>query len=139
MERTVETETNLIRNAFPPEDVAEGMTKLTDHLEKFRSEVEARKRTKFQRDASDYTSGRVYRWAYSPYATSPNRRPSRMPHAGGEERHDQSRSTSGSTNSSFLGGSQATGGTSEDDGGAAENTRGKAPRPYRNRRRPKRW
>ncbi|OCT57211.1 hypothetical protein XELAEV_18003856mg [Xenopus laevis] len=124
MERITEAEMDSIRNAFPADDVAEGTSKLTDHLEKFRNEVEARKRTKFQRGASDYATGRVYRWAYDSYAPPVNRRPSRMPYARGDERRDRSRSTSASTTSSFLGGSQATGSTSEDDGGVVESTAG---------------
>ncbi|OCT71476.1 hypothetical protein XELAEV_18034452mg [Xenopus laevis] len=42
-----------IRNAFPLPTVSSGMTKLTDHLARFRTEVESRKRSKFQRDAGD--------------------------------------------------------------------------------------
>ncbi|OCT56066.1 hypothetical protein XELAEV_18002718mg [Xenopus laevis] len=39
--------------------------KLAHHIQCFRTEVEKRKSTKFQRNANDYSSGRVYRWVRS--------------------------------------------------------------------------
>ncbi|OCT96826.1 hypothetical protein XELAEV_18009041mg [Xenopus laevis] len=140
MERAVETEAELIRNSFPAEAVAEGTSKLTDHLDKFRVEVEARKRSKFQRDAADYASGRVYRWANNMEVQSPPKRSSRTTRFDGEDHHDRSRSTSASTSSScFLGGSQVIGATPESGVAVEGSTAGKQKRAYRPRRRPKRW
>ncbi|OCT74270.1 hypothetical protein XELAEV_18033230mg, partial [Xenopus laevis] len=105
-------EMDAIRTSFPADAVTEGTEKLADHLDKFRAEVEVRKRIKFQRDTMDYTTGRVYRWVHSSHSASPNQRPPRMSVPRGDERSDHSHSTSASSTSSlFLGGSQATGGT----------------------------
>ncbi|OCT78145.1 hypothetical protein XELAEV_18029251mg [Xenopus laevis] len=60
-----------IRNSFAGDVVSGGMEKLTEHLDKFRMEVQTRKRQKFQRDAMDYATGSVYRWALSPDQTQP--------------------------------------------------------------------
>ncbi|OCT89507.1 hypothetical protein XELAEV_18018128mg [Xenopus laevis] len=105
-----------IRNSFAIPAVSGGMAKLTDHLAKFRAEVEGRKRNKFKRDAEDYKAGNVYRWKSKGYGGSP-RNPS-------------------TSSISFLDGSQATA-TSEEESVEGASTK-KQPRAY-NRRRPKRW
>ncbi|OCT58755.1 hypothetical protein XELAEV_18001716mg [Xenopus laevis] len=135
MERALDSEMDVIQKSFPI-PLQRVPSKLADHLDKFRSEVEAWKRTKFQRDAADYATGRVYRWSYSMDALSHNQRSSRPARTGGEDLRDQSRSTSASTSSSFLGGSQAMGTASEDGGAVEGSATQKQKRANRQHRRP---
>ncbi|OCT65677.1 hypothetical protein XELAEV_18041913mg [Xenopus laevis] len=131
-----------MRNSFPPEIVAEGTEKLADHVKKFRSEVEARKRSKFQRDAGDYSTGNVYRWNRPSHDGMGGNKRS-LGTRGGHKAHPprgysptRPRSDSNSTTSSFLSGSQATDATSEEEGAQGENTEKKRGRQgtYRRRR-----
>ncbi|OCT82309.1 hypothetical protein XELAEV_18024830mg [Xenopus laevis] len=131
-----------IRNSFPPDIVSEGTDKLADHVRKFRSEVEVRKRSKFQRDAGDYSTGNVYRWNRSVYEGMGGNKRS-LGTRGGHRAHPprgnspvRPRSDSNSTTSSFLSGSQATDPASEGEGAQGENTEKKRGRQgtYRRRR-----
>ncbi|OCT57708.1 hypothetical protein XELAEV_18003167mg [Xenopus laevis] len=62
IKQQIESEELEIRNAFAPDIVSQGKEKLAHHIQDFCTEVETQKRTKFQRDANDYSSGRVYTW-----------------------------------------------------------------------------
>ncbi|OCT77041.1 hypothetical protein XELAEV_18032244mg [Xenopus laevis] len=104
-----EVETKL-RNHASPAVVAEGKKKLTDHLQSFRTEVQTRKRNKFQRDAADYEDGVVYKWVpYRNEYPAANRRPQNPAKKAKETRRVRASteaSDSQDTSLSFLGGSQ---------------------------------
>ncbi|OCT77876.1 hypothetical protein XELAEV_18028973mg, partial [Xenopus laevis] len=109
---SVETE---IRNAFAPDVVAQVKEKLAPHMQGFRTEVETRKRSKFQRDANDYSNGRVYRWRHPtqvPFGDggfTAGERQTRPKQRRGDDISPGPRSESASSSaSSFLGGSQTT-------------------------------
>ncbi|OCT80116.1 hypothetical protein XELAEV_18026921mg [Xenopus laevis] len=98
-----------------PNVVAQGKEKLAHHVQGFHTEVETRKRSKFQRDANDYSNGRVYRWRHptqESFGDSGFIAGERQTRPKQRRRDDISpgpRSESASSSaSSFLGGSQTT-------------------------------
>ncbi|OCT57842.1 hypothetical protein XELAEV_18002932mg [Xenopus laevis] len=146
VKRETEQMEESIRNSFETAVVSGGMTKLSDHIGKFRAEVESRKRNKFQHDAEDYKTGTVYRWKTKGYGQSlksrkPMYQPQQRGYAERREKTGQSGSVPGSpastSSTSFLDGSQATA-TLEEENTEGANTTKKQQRSY-NRHRPKRW
>ncbi|OCT88577.1 hypothetical protein XELAEV_18017206mg [Xenopus laevis] len=135
-----EMETKL-RNQASPQVFTEGKRKLADHLQSFRMELQARKRTKFQRDAADYEEGAVYRWE-----TNRNDRggfQGRDPRGFCNKPREMRRirastetSDSQDTSLPFLGGSQSSLTADPEDAneGAASTARNKQHRQYKRRR-----
>lgn len=118
IKREAEQAEKELKEQFTAAVVADGLRKLTDQMEKFDAELRQRKRSKFQPDAADYTTGNVYSWQWRVSEATSARRgslgnsyrcryPSRSGAGSTRERSDSASTSlsSASSQSSFLGGS----------------------------------
>ncbi|OCT70450.1 hypothetical protein XELAEV_18037371mg [Xenopus laevis] len=123
-----------------PKVFAEVKRKLMDHLQSFRMELQARKRTNFQSDAADYEEGTAYRWEtnHNERGGFQGRDPRGFRNKPRETRRARaSTETSDSQDTSlpFFGGSQSSlTADPEDTNEGAGSTRNKQQRQYKRRR-----
>ncbi|OCT55765.1 hypothetical protein XELAEV_18004247mg, partial [Xenopus laevis] len=143
---TLETQITQISSQ---EEWAETKSQIESISERFRLELETRKRDKFLRDAEDYNSGRVYRWIPGRSYATPSffrgrKTQARQPRGTRRDaRQEAGRSSSGETSSqrasdssgssAFLGDDSAPSSSGEREGGAPESgaTAATKPRPTR--------
>ncbi|OCT57610.1 hypothetical protein XELAEV_18003254mg [Xenopus laevis] len=135
-----------LQNTEAAEKFEVGRSKLQSSLRQFQDEVEMRKRQKFQRDSTDYESGRVYRWARTENSGRQWRGNFRGNPRGEKEPRNMATAARGSdtdsssTSLDFLGGSQDNS-QAEGEEEAAGNigAKGKSDQPQREQKRPARW